>query len=348
VDIESIRALPKVLLHDHLDGGLRPRSIVELAADIGYHGLPTGDAGDLARWFHQGGSGSLERYLAAFGHTVAVMQTGESLRRVAREAVEDVAADGVVYAEIRFAPSLHRARGLDRDEVIEAVLTGVGEGSAATGIDVGVIVDAMRQEGDSLEVAKAAVAFAGGGVVGFDLAGPEAGYPPTDHLEACRAAQAGGLGLTIHAGEGDGPESIRLAVEECGAGRIGHGVRIVEDATVEDGRMLSLGPVAAAVRDRSIPLEVSPTSNVHTHTFPSPAAHPVGLLHREGFVVTLNTDNRLMSGISLSDEFATVMEVNGLEVEDLRRITLQAARAAFCTDEVRARVLRRVEDGYPG
>ena len=223
----TLRALPKVILHDHLDGGLRSATVVELARASGYRDLPTLDVDDLADWFDQGESGSLEGYLDAFRHTIAVMQTPEALARVATEAVQDLAADGVVYAEIRFAPSLHLQQGLSRSEVIAAVLEGIDAGTAETGIDAAVIIDAMRQDRDSPDVVAAALEFRDRGVVGFDLAGPEAGFPPTNHLRACREARAGGLHLTIHAGEADGPHSILAALDPCGAERIGHGVRIV-------------------------------------------------------------------------------------------------------------------------
>jgi adenosine deaminase len=321
--------------------------VIELAAEIGYRDLPTLDEDALAAWFFQGESGSLERYLEAFRHTIGVMQTPEALQRVAEEAIVDLAADGVVYAELRFAPSLHRGRNLSRDEVIAAVLEGIERGCSATGIDAGIILDAMRQDDDSMEVATAALRYRDRGVVGFDLAGPEAGFPPHLHLAACRIAAGGGLGLTIHAGEGDGVRSIELALDPCGAARIGHGVRIVEDVRVEDGEVADVGPVAGRVLRDRIPLEVCPTSNLHTGMFASAADHPVGLLHRAGFAVTLNTDNQLMSRITPSDEYRLAVDQHGFDVADLKEVTLRAASAAFCDDEVRRRVVGRIEEGYP-
>jgi adenosine deaminase len=317
---------------------------LELAAEVGYRDLPASDPAGLADWFDQSGSGSLERYLEAFSETVAVMQTAKALTRVAYEAAIDLASDGVVYAEIRFAPALHTAGGLDMAEVIDAVLKGIEKGQQAGEITVRVIVDALRQDDDSMDVVRAALDFTDRGVVGFDLAGPEAGFPASRHSEACRAAIAGGLRLTLHAGEGDGPESIADAVDECGAERIGHGVRIVEDIASTG----TLGPVATAIRDRAIPLEVCPSSNIDTGLFPSISEHPVGFLDRSGFVVTLNTDNRLMTGTSMGSEFESVVEHQDFSISDLRRVTLNAVDAAFCDEATRPLVRERVVAGYEG
>ena len=344
---ESLRRLPKAVLHDHLDGGVRPATVLELAEAVGYEGLPAVNAGELGRWFYRGDSASLPEYLEAFDQTLAVMQTADALERVAYEAIIDLADDGVVYAEIRFAPMLHQARGLTPEQVLDAVLVGIRSGSTATGMEARVIVAAMRQHDDSAEVARVAASFRGRGVVAFDLAGPEAGFPASLHREACRLAGDSGLGLTIHAGEGDGVPSVADALE-CGAERLGHGVRIAEDVVWEDGAAIRLGPVAAAVRDRRIALEVSPSSNLDTKAYPSIAEHPVGNLHRAGFTVTLNTDNRLMSGTSMSREFSLAVEHQGFTVADLRTVTLQAVDAAFCDDETRNRLRERLEDGYRG
>ena len=343
----SLAALPKVVLHDHLDGGLRPQTVLDLAAAAGYLSLPASDAASLARWFHQAGAVSLEQYLEAFAHTYGVMQTPEAMRRVAREAVEDMAAAGVVYAEIRFAPTLHISGGMSREDAITGVLAGLNDAEAASGVPGRVIVDALRQQGDSLEVARAAGRFAGAGVVGFDLAGPERGFPAAEHLPAIEHARGAGLRVTLHAGEGDGVESIAGALR-CGAERIGHGVRIIEDTVVRDGAIVDLGPVAREVRDRRIPLEVCPVSNLDTAMYASPEVHPVGLLHRAGFTVTLSTDNRLMSDTSMLKEFALVSEHQGFGVADLRRVTENAAAAAFCDEATRAAVTARIAAGYPG
>jgi adenosine deaminase len=271
------------------------------------------------------------------------MQTPEALERVAAEAIEDLAADGVVYAEVRFAPSLHMQRGLGRRRIIEAVLAGLRR--APDGCDAGLIIDAMRQDDDSDEVAAAALESADDLLVGFDLAGPEAGFPASRHLRACRTVQDGGLGLTLHAGEGAGPESVADALE-CGADRIGHGVRIVEDLTLAGEGVDTAGPIARRVLDERIPLEVCPTSNVHTRAFPSLAAHPLGVLYRAGFAVTLNTDNRLMSRTSMTAEWEAAVEHHGFGIGDLRTVTDTAVAAAFCSEDVRRRVAGRVAAGF--
>lgn len=346
MDRETLHRLPKVVLHDHLDGGLRPETVVELAEAVGYEGLPTTDPAALGRWFFQGESRSLPRYLEAFAQTVAVMQTREALERVAYEAVVDLAADGAVYAELRFAPMLHREQGLALSEVLDAALSGVGAGARRAGIFALLIVDALRHLPGAEEVARAAVGFAGRGVVAFDLAGPEEGFPASDHRVACRIAQAGGLHLTLHAGEAAGVASVADALG-CGAERLGHGVRLVDDMTVREGRVVGMGAVAERVRSAGIALEVCPSSNVHTRAFASIAEHPVGLLHRAGFAVTLNPDNRLMSGTSMTEEFALVAEHQGFESADLRAVTLRAVDAAFCDAATRAEVRERVLAGYP-
>ncbi len=341
---DVIRSLPKAELHNHLDGGLRVGTVIELADAIGYQKLPTTEPAALADWFDQGDSGSLEGYLAAFDHTIAVMQTAEAIERVAFEAGEDLAADGVIYAEIRFAPVLNTAGGLSRREVLEAALAGFRRAMGKHDIVIGLIVDAMRNFPDSLSEAEAAVEFVGEGVVGFDLAGPEFGYPADDHLAACRLATEYGLGLTIHAGEADGPRSIHQAVARCGAQRIGHGIQLVAD--IGDGPQgPRLGGVATLVRDRQIPLEICPRSNLHTLGL-APNDHPLGRLNRLGFNVTLNTDNRLMSRVTLSDEFEFAMAHHGFRRADLHRVTQAALNAAFVEHDTRQRLLARVDAAY--
>ena len=335
-------ALPKALLHDHLDGGLRVATVLELADEAGYAGLPSTDPATLESWFHQGDSGSLEQYLGAFDHTVAVMQTPGAVERVAYEAGVDLAADGVVYAEVRFGPCLLTSRGMAYEDSIEAALAGLARATRDTGIIVPLIITAMRQMSDSEKVAEAAIRFVGDGVVGFDLAGPEAGFPADDHLPATRAARRAGLGLSLHAGEGDGPNSIWRAVDRCCAQRIGHGVRIIDDTVRVDGEIVSLGLIATQIRDQRIPLEVSISSNLHTGIAPTAIAHPVGPLYRAGFRVTLNTDNRLMSGIKLSDEYALAHFVLGFTVTELGLITEAAIEAGFGDYEQRRRLVREV------
>ena len=337
----DLRALPKAVLHDHLDGGLRPETVLELADAAGVE-PPEADPARLAVWFHQGESGSLERYLAAFDATTAVMQTADSLVRVARECIEDLAADGVIYAEIRFGPSLHQAGGLRREDAIEAVTEGLRVGGAEHGVVTGLIVSALRHQDDSEDVARAAAAMSDAGVVGFDLAGPEQGHPADDHLPAFTIARNAGLGVTIHAGESDGPHSVWRAVVKAGARRVGHGVRIIEDTTVRDGAITAVGGAAALVRDHRIPLEVCILSNIHTGVAPSPATHPLGALHRAGFRLTLNTDNRLMSGTSMTREFELAHLDIGLPVRALGEATVTALEAGFGSWADRERLIREV------
>ncbi|RPI23578.1 MAG: adenosine deaminase, partial [Actinobacteria bacterium] len=304
--------------------------------------LPAAGEEELRTWFHQGRSGSLPRYLEAFAHTVGVMRDGEACRRVAFEAGVDLAADGVVYAEVRFGPGLHVPFGMRREEVIEAVLDGFAAAAAETGIALHAIVTALRHMADSEDVARAAVRFAGEGVVAFDLAGPEAGYPADDHLAALRIASEAGLGLSIHAGEGDGPESMWRAIARCRAQRIAHGVRIIDDTVLRDGDVVEVGALARRVRDHRIHLEVAPTSNLHTGTFPDATRHPLGALYRAGFNIGINTDNRLMSGVTVSDEYAFAVEHHGFTVADLGAVTEAALHAGFGDWPQRRRLIEGV------
>jgi adenosine deaminase len=345
--LDEIRLAPKVLLHDHLDGGLRPGTIIDLARDAGYRDLPTSDAGELAAWFSGlADSGSLERYLEAFSHTVAVMQTREALARVAAECAVDLAADGVIYAEIRFAPELHTEAGLSLEQVVEAVLEGFAEGAQAAKphpIRVGVLLTAIRHAARSMEIAELVVRFRDAGVAGFDIAGPEAGYPPTRHLDAFEYLQRENAHFTIHAGEGFGLPSIWQAIQWCGADRLGHGVRIIDDITVDtDDGMPKLGRLAAYVRDKRIPLEMCPTSNVHTGAARSVAEHPIGLLRRLYFRVTVNTDNRLMSATSMSEECAGLVHAFGYGWDDLQWFTVNAMKSAFLPFDERLELINGV------
>ncbi|MBE7188553.1 adenosine deaminase [Jatrophihabitans endophyticus] len=330
LDADSIRTAPKVLLHDHLDGGLRPATVLELAAEVG-HELPADTVAGLANWFRDASSsGSLERYLETFAHTVAVMQTAEGLRRVAREAVLDLAWDGVVYAEIRWAPEQHTEDGLTLEQVVEAVLEGFREGeaeSAAHGrlIRVGAIVTAMRHAARSREIAELAVRYRDDGVVGFDIAGAEAGFPPTRHLDAFEYLRQQNFHFTIHAGEAFGLPSIWEAIQWCGTDRLGHGVRIVDDIA-PDGE---LGRLAQYVRDKRIPLEMAPSSNIQTGAAKSIAEHPIGLLRRLHFRVTVNTDNRLMSDTSMTREMTLLAEEFDYGWADLQWFTINAMKSAF-------------------
>ena len=339
---EELRRVPKVLLHDHLDGGLRPATIVELAEETGYPDLPTKDPDELAGWMTRGASRkNLLLYLETFAHTVGVMQTPDALVRVARECSEDLAADGIVYAEVRFAPEQHLDRDLSLDEVVEAVQEGFRQGSEATGIRIGTLLTAMRTAARSLEIADLAVRWRDRGVVGFDIAGAEAGFPPTRHLDAFEHVRRENFHLTIHAGEAFGLPSIWEALQLCGAERLGHGVRIVDDVLVEDGRS-ELGRIAHLVRDRRVPLELCPTSNVHSGAAPSIEEHPIGVLMDLKFRVTVNTDNRLMSSTSLSKELTQLVEAFGIGWERIRRLTINAMKSAFLPFDERVRFLDEV------
>jgi adenosine deaminase len=350
---DVIHEAPKVLLHDHLDGGLRPRTVIDLAAEFGYDGLPTTDPDDLAAWFRRGADRkSLELYLETFAHTVGVLQERDAIIRVAAECAEDLAADGVVYAEVRYAPELSTQRGLTLDEVIEANLEGfrIGmERAAVAGSPIAMkgIVTAMRQAARSVEVAEAAVRWRDEGVVGFDIAGPEAGYRPTRHLDAFEYVRRENFHITIHAGESFGPPSIWEALQYCGAERLGHGVRIVDDIDVRADGSVGLGRLAAFVRDRRVPLEMCPTSNVHTGAAPSIREHPIDLLRRLRYRVTVNTDNRLMSNVTMSSEFAALEEAFGIGLGEMEWLTTNAMKSAFAPFDERLRLINEVvKPGY--
>jgi adenosine deaminase len=341
--LDEIRSAPKVLLHDHLDGGLRPETVVELADAIGYDKLPSQDVAEVTRWLRRGAQrGHLNLYLDAFRHTVAVMQTPAALRRVAAECAEDLAADGVVYAEVRFAPELHVTQGLALDEVVEAVLDGFREGSAGRDITVYALLTAMRTAARSLEIAELAVRHRDRGVVGFDIAGAEAGSPPSRHLDAFQYVARENFHITIHAGEGFGLPSIWEALQWCGAERLGHGVRIMDDIDITTDGLATLGRLASYVRDRRIPLEMCPTSNVQTGAAPSIEAHPIRLLRQLSFRVTVNTDNRLMSGVTLSSEFHRLAESFGYGWRDIEWLTINAMKSAFAHFDERLRIIDTV------
>ena len=340
---DEIVKAPKALLHDHLDGGLRPATVLELAAQVG-HELPAGDADALGQWFRQAAdSGSLERYLETFAHTVAVMQTPQALYRVAFECALDLAADGVVYAEVRFAPEQHLSRGLSLDDVVESVLAGFREGAAEAAdagspIRVGTLLTAMRHAARSMEIAELAVRYRDLGVVGFDIAGAEAGFPPTRHLDAFEYLQRENFHFTIHAGEAFGLRSIWQALQWCGADRLGHGVRIVDDISGDQ----RLGRLAAYVRDKRIPLELCPSSNVQTGAAPSIAEHPIGLLRDLRFRVTVNTDNRLMSGTTMTRELTLLVEAFGYGWSELQWFTVNAMKSAFIPFDERLVLINEV------
>jgi len=341
--VAQIRAMPKVLLHDHLDGGLRPQTVIDLADEAGYDGLPSRDPVELAAALTAGAHrGHLNLYLDAFRHTVGVMQTRDALRRVAREAAEDLADDGVVYAEVRFAPELHTDRGLSLDEVVHAVTAGFRDGSADGRIEVRALLTAMRTAARSAEIAELAVRHRDNGVVGFDIAGAEAGSPPSRHLDAFQYVHRENFHATIHAGEGFGLPSIWEAVQYCGAERLGHGVRLADDIEVKEDGTVTLGRLASYVRDRRIPLEMCPTSNVQTGAAESIERHPIRLLRQLRFRVTVNTDNRLMSQVTLSSEFAQLVREFGYGWPDLEWLTINAMKSAFAQFDERIALIDRV------
>ena len=348
IERAAIAQAPKVLLHDHLDGGLRPETVIDLAREVGYDQLPTEDPDELARAFTAGADRkSLELYLEGFEHTVGVLQTREALLRVAEECAADLAADGVVYAEVRYAPELSTRDGLSLDDVTEAILEGFDRGARAHGIGMGFIVTAMRQFGRSVEVAELAIRHRDQGVVGFDVAGPEVGFPPTRYMDAFNLIHQANFHLTIHAGEAFGLPSIWEALQWCGAERLGHGVRIVDDIKVGDDGGVEMGRLASYVRDRRVPLEMCPTSNVHTGAASSIEEHPIGLLRRLRFRVTVNTDNRLMSGITLTDEFAALSHSFGFGLDEMQWLTLNAMKSAFAPFDERLRLINGViKPGY--
>jgi adenosine deaminase len=341
---EQLTAAPKVLLHDHLDGGLRPATIVELAQEIG-HRLPRTDPGELGEWFVESAdSGSLERYLETFDHTVAVMQNAAAITRVASECVQDLAADGVVYAEIRYAPEQHLTAGLGLEQVVDAVREGFEHGmaNAERPIVARQLLTAMRHQARSMEIAQLAVAYRDAGVVGFDIAGAEAGYPPTRHLDAFEYLQRENAHFTIHAGEAFGLPSIWQAIQWCGADRLGHGVRIIDDIAENADGSVELGRLAAYVRDRRIPLEMCPSSNLQTGAATSIAEHPIGLLTKLRFRVTVNTDNRLMSGTSMTRELALLADAFGYGLPDFRWFAINAMKSAFIPFDERLAIIDTV------
>jgi adenosine deaminase len=326
----DLRAIPKVLLHEHLDGGLRPETMLELAEGNGYEALPSTDKDGLGEWFHRGANkGSLSEYLEGFVHTIALMQTRESLERVAFEFIEDMHDDGVVYAEVRFAPVFHTADGLTQESVVRSVISGLRRGERKYGVRWGLIICAMRDRTDSLEAAELAINFRSDGVVGFDLAGEEEGHPPKRHLEAFHAVRRANFSITVHAGEAFGIESIWQALQYCGAHRLGHATRLMDDMTVIDGKAVALGSLSQFVLDRRVPLECCLSSNVHTGAVSEMAAHPFRVYYDAGFRVTINTDDRLMSDTSMTKEFEIAARSFDLTIHDLEKITINAIKSAF-------------------
>ncbi|UXM92942.1 adenosine deaminase [Paenarthrobacter sp. JL.01a] len=362
----DLKSLPKVSLHDHLDGGLRPATIIELAEAVG-HTLPSTDPVALGQWFRDSAdSGSLVRYLETFDHTIAVMQTKEGLFRVAKEFVEDLAEDGVVYGEVRWAPEQHLQKGLTLDDVVEAVQAGLEAGVDAAEergqqIQVGQLITAMRHADRGQEIAELAVRHRTNGAVGFDIAGAEDGFLPSRFKDAFTYLAENNFPATVHAGEAAGLESIQSALVDGRALRLGHGVRIAEDISVEfedhaddDGEdtvgLVTIGNIAGWVRDRGIALEICPSSNLQTGAVSGFGegieSHPVDMLFQLGFNVTINTDNRLMSGVTLTDEFELLVETFDYDLDDLLELTLNAAEAAFLPLDEREALVEYINDAY--
>ena len=345
--VDQIKRLPKALLHDHLDGGLRPETIIEIAQKIGYKKLPTQDPKKLAEWFEEScNSHSLVRYLETFSHTIAVMQTQEAIIQVARECAIDLARDGVVYAEVRGAPELFTEQGLSIDQVVEATIEGYKQGVAEAAkegnkIRVESLLCGMRQNNRSQEAAVAVVKYRNKGVVGFDIAGPEDGFPPTNQIDTFGYLRKENAHFTIHAGEAYGLPSIWEAIQICGAERLGHGVRIVDDIDFS-GDKPKLGLLASYVRDRRIPLELCPTSNLQTGAAKTYAEHPIGVLSKLRFRVTLNTDNRLMSNTSMSHEMSQCVKSFDWKFVDLQRVTVNALKSSFIPFEERLEIIEKV------
>ena len=346
---ELINSVPKVLLHDHLDGGVRPQTIIDLADELKYSKLPTRDVGELANWFYVGANkGSLVEFLKGFEHTTAVMQTKEGLERVAYEMMEDMKSDGVAYIETRFAPIFHLTKGLYLEDTVTAVLAGLEKGKRDFGVGYGLILCGMRNMKNTLEIAELAVNFREDGVVGFDLAGEEGGYPPKKHLEAFQFIQRSNFNITIHAGEAFGKESIWQAIQWCGAHRIGHATRLLEDIVLDDdGEVVSFGELAQYVLDKRIPLEICLLSNLHTGAVDQLDNHPFGILFKEKFRVTINTDDRLMSNTDLTNEFLTAVKYFNLSIDEIEKITINAMKSAFIPYKERLRYIYDIiKPGY--
>ena len=327
--------------------------MVELAKEYGYGGLPSTDPDELAAKIREGADQlSLPLYLATFDHTVGVMQDRDALTRVAAECAEDLAADGVVYAEIRFAPEQHLEKGLSLDEVVDAVVEGFELGqkaaeSAGNSITIGTLLSAMRQEAQSSEIAEVAIRHRDRHVIGFDIAGPEDGFPPSRHLAAFNRIHEANFHTTIHAGEAFGLPSIHEALQYCGAERLGHGVRIVDDISIRPDGTYAMGRLATYVRDRRVPLEMCPTSNVHTGAAKSIAEHPIHLLKRLRFRVTVNTDNRLMSGCSMTSEMQALCDAFDYTLDDLQWFTTNGMKSAFWPFDDRLRIIDTIiKPGY--
>jgi adenosine deaminase len=346
-DIKTLRSAPKVLLHDHLDGGLRPATIIDIARKTGYRELPTYVERELASWMMTTASrGNLELYLEAFTHTLSVMQTRESLFRVAAECAEDLASDGIIYAEIRFAPELHLRDGLTTDMVLDSVLTGIAAGSEGTNIRIQLLVCAIRSHARSKEMVELALRFRNKGVVGFDIAGPEIGHPPIDHQEAFNLAMDNNLPITIHAGEVGGSEYVGQAITKCGASRIGHGLGLRDDIFKNSDGEHQMRGLASLILEQKIPLEMCPTSNVHIGTVSSIDEHPIDAFLRLGFCTTINTDNRLMSQTNLSKEIEMCGLAFGWHWDQFHTLMRNAANSSFLPSDQKLEIVSILSQWY--
>ena len=325
IDLELLRRIPKAELHCHLDGSVRPQTLLDLAAEYGQR-MPRPDAESLRRYMLVADAHNLEEYLQRFSVTLSVMQTASALERIAYELAVDAAADGVRYIEVRYAPILNVRHGLSLEEAVDAPLRGLARAEAELGIVGRVIVCGIRSMTPdvSLELAELAVAYQKDGVVGFDLAGGEAGHPASAHERAFAHAHLHGLACTCHAGEGAGPDSVRDALQTCCANRIGHGTRIFEDPALLD-----------YVNENRVPIEICLTSNVQTHATASYGAHPLRQYYDLGVNVVLNTDNRLMSGTTLTDEYAHAATDLNFSFDELARMALNGFESAFVPEEQR-------------
>jgi adenosine deaminase len=349
INEEIIKSVPKVLLHDHLDGGLRAQTIIDLAGELNYKKLPTYDKDELAEWFHTGANkGNLVEFLKGFEHTTSVLQTKEGLERAAFEMMEDMKNDGVVYVETRFAPVYHVNKNMYLEDTVTSVLKGLERGKNEFGVGYGLILCGMRNMKNTLEIAELAVNFRRDGVVGFDLAGEEGGYPPKKHLDAFQFIQRANFNITIHAGEAFGKESIWQAIQWCGAHRIGHATRLIEDiVTNENGEVVSFGDLAQYVLDKRIPLEICLLSNVHTGAVDKIENHPFGILFKEKFRVTINTDDRLMSANTLTKEFLTAVNYFNVSFDEIEKITINSMKSAFIPYKERLRYIYEIiKPGY--
>ena len=334
-----IKNVPKAVLHDHLDGGLRVDTLIELANEQNYQNLPSTNHDELKKWIQPKPDKSLAINLEAWEHTIGVMQDKDSIYRVTMEALEDLSNDGVVYAELRFAPLVHTFKGLSSGEVINSVINGVKDGMQKYNIVAGVILCAMRQEQNSMEVVNLCIEH--NDVVGFDLAGPEVGFSVLNHKEACNLAHQNNINITLHA-DWEVPEGIKEVALESKAKRIGHGSQLLNDISFKNNKLSFNTEAAKYVFDNKVPLEICPTSNVQCGAYSDISEHSFGKLYELGFNVTINTDNRLMSDISMSEEVNNVVESFNLSEKDILKITRNTIQAGFVQSELKNKLIERI------